>query len=184
MTLKLSKFIGLGLLLVAISLATYSCQTTPVENPNAAIGDQLVTEALDLWNNQNLAALDAHHHADFQRITPNGTTNGIDAYKAELQQEFQTWSNIKLDIKEHWVVGDVVLMLWNWTATNTAPLGEGIPASGKTMSVDGMSKITLVDGKVKEDLLFWDRQKGNETLGFTLVPPQMATTEPAKEGTN
>lgn len=174
MNSKLSKFVGIGLLFLTIALTTYSCQTAPPENPNKALAELIIADALDLWNNQNLSALDAHHHADFQRITPNGTVNGVDEYKTELQQTFQTWSDIKLEISEHWVADNVILMHWNWQGTNTGPLGKEIPATGKTMSVDGLSKTTIVDGKVKEDLLYWDRQKGNETLGFTLSPPVLA----------
>ena len=168
-----------ALLFSVVASVFMACQPAPTNDNSANVeaAEKIIAASLDLWNNKNVNALDSCTHADFKRITPFGTVEGLEAYKASFEQTFQTWSDAKLEISEHWVNGDVITMMWNWTGTNTGPLGEGIPATGKTISVPGMSKITMVDGKVMEDRLFWDRLASNETMGFTLVPPQLAEAD-------
>jgi predicted ester cyclase len=166
-----------------------ACQTAPTNKANEDFAAQYVQDEVDLWNNQNVSLLDKNYHTDSKRISPFGTLDGLDAFKTDIQETFQTWSDIDLSISEHWVKDDVITMLWTWKGTNTGPLGDGIPATGKTISIDGISKITLADGKVKEHRLFWDRLAGNLQMGFTLVPPKAPdttggdTTEPDDSNT-
>ena len=46
--------------------------------------------------------------------------------------------------------GDKVAVRWHVTGTHTASL-FGIPATGKSMDISGISILRLVDGKIAED---------------------------------
>ncbi|MFQ5447935.1 MAG: ester cyclase, partial [Saprospiraceae bacterium] len=141
-------------------------------------------KVVDLWNNGNMTVAEEIYAPDFKRISPMGTTTGIDEFKAGYDSMKKVYSDVKLTINDYWAKGDKVTVLWNFSATNTGPFAENMPATGKAFSNDGVSILTLKDGKIVNDWAAWDQLSIFTELGYTLQPPQMAEAEtPAENAT-
>jgi steroid delta-isomerase-like uncharacterized protein len=177
------KLVGsaLSLLLLCAALFFTACQTGGPDAANEALATELMDKALDVWNNGNMAAAEEMYSPDFTRTTPTGTVTGMDEFKAYYEAMTSAYSDVKLSFTDHWTKGDKVTVLWNFSATNTGPLGEDMPATGKAVSNDGVSILTLKDGKIVNDWALWDQLGAFTELGYTLQPPQMAEADAPAE---
>jgi steroid delta-isomerase-like uncharacterized protein len=68
--------------------------------------------------------------------------------------------------------GDVVATRWTGRGTNTGEL-MGMPATGRQITVDGMTYSRIVDGKAREAWITWDTLAMMQQLGA--VPETMPT---------
>jgi steroid delta-isomerase-like uncharacterized protein len=68
--------------------------------------------------------------------------------------------------------GDVVATRWTGRGTNTGEL-IGMPATGRQITVDGMTYSRIVDGKAREAWITWDTLAMMQQLGA--VPETMPT---------
>jgi len=169
------------LLLCAVLLFT-ACQTGDPDAASEALATELLDKALDFWNNGNLAAAEEMYSPDFKRTTPTGTISGMDELKAYYGDVTTSLSDFKLTFTDHWTKGDKITVVWNLSATNTGPFGENMPATGKAYSSDGMTVLTVKEGKIVNDLAIWDQLNVFMQLGYNLQPPQLAKAEnPAAE---
>lgn len=111
-----------------------------------------------------------HDHALLEDIV------GLDAFKAYVTALRTTYPDFKATVHEQIVKGDKIITRWTVTATNTGPvqtpMGE-VPPTGKAMSVNGAEILTVVNGKITEDWVFYNQLYAYMQLGFTLTPPQL-----------
>ena len=100
---------------------------------------------------------------------------GLEAFGAYVTSLRTAYPDFKATIQEQIVKGDKMITRWTATGTNTGPLqtpmGE-LPPTGKAMSVPGAEILTLVNGKITEDWIFYNMLYSYTQLGFTLTPPQ------------
>ncbi|MBI5913925.1 MAG: ester cyclase [Bacteroidetes bacterium] len=163
---------------VATTLLFTACQP-PAVNPDAAneaLVKPMTEMILDIWNNGNMAQLEQLYAPDFTRRDIGGTAKGYDEFKASFENIKKTYSNFKLTLKESWVKGDKVTFVWNVSSTHSGPFGEGMPATGKPVSIDGVSILTLKDGKVVDDWAVFDQASVLTQVGYTFQPPATAAT--------
>ena len=109
------------------------------------------------------------------------TTKGAEEFKAAYENTKITYPDLKITMKDSWVKGDKITSLWNASGTNSGPFGEGMPATGKPINVDGTTIQLLKDGKVSEEWVFFDQATAFAQVGYTFQPPATASTkaEPA-----
>ena len=74
---------------------------------------------------------------------------GLDAWKAVVTGFLTAFPDIHITIDEQISVGDTTVTRWHARATHNGPFGP-IPATGRSLSFDGLIFDHLVDGKVKE----------------------------------
>ncbi len=175
------------LLLGTTSLLMWSaCQPAATVAPStgAALTDEqvkaMMDKTLDLWNNHNLAVVEELYAPDFHRTTPRSSMKGYDEFKAYHADIKKIYPDLKLTITSSWAQGDQVISKWNYTATNTGAFSENLPATGKPVSVDGVSILTLKDGKVVEDWSVWDQWGAFMAMGYKLQPPSTAAAPAEK----
>ena len=174
--MKTKSILKIAVLLMAVTALFSACQQ-PAANPDAAneaLLKPLTEMTLDLWNNGNMAALENIYAPDFTRTDNNGTVKSYDEFKASFENLKKVYSDFKLSLKESWVKGDKATFIWNVTAIHSGPFGEGMPATGKPVSVDGVSIFTLKDGKVVKDWAVWDQAGVFAQVGYTFTPPAVA----------
>ena len=78
-----------------------------------------------------------------------------------------------ITVDEQIAEGDRVATRWTGRGTNTGEL-LGMPATGKQVTIEGISIERIVDGKVREALVTWDTLSMLQQLGAVpeTVPAQ------------
>jgi len=123
--------------------------------------------------------LDAAMAANFQRRSPGGlTTDGLDAFKKAVTDFRTSWPDTKVVFDESHFMKDLSFHLWTFTGTNTGP-GEMAP-TGKSTKVSGATLIRYQDGKIVEELVFFDALDWRTQMGFTLTLPASGETPAAQ----
>lgn len=100
------------------------------------------------------------------------TTENLAALK-NLISEFRTaYPDTKIEPNDNHNLGDQSIKLWAAIATNTGP-GAKTP-TGKGMKVSGMTRVRYKDGKIVEELVYFDALDMQTQLGYILLPPAAA----------
>ena len=116
---------------------------------------------LELFNDSNFVK-DVVMHASPADVV------GIDSMKAFYANYLTGFSNIEFTIKDIFGQGDKLVKHWNFRGTHS---GEffGIPATGKAVSLDGVTLVKMSGGKIAEEQDFFDNLDFLTQLG--LMPP-------------
>ena len=162
------------LLLVAIAtLAFSSCSTgekqAQKEDPVEAnikmythVWDEIVNNGkLDMFNDSNFTP-DVIMHANSENIV------GIEQARAYYANYLTGFSNIQFTIKDVFGQGDKIVKHWNFSGTHTGDF-FGIPATGKPVSIDGVTLVRMSNGRIAEEQDFMDNLDFMIQLG--LIPP-------------
>lgn len=126
------------------------------------VWDEIINkEKLDMFNDSNFTK-DVVMHA-----SPNDIV-GIDSARAYYANYLTGFSNIIFTIKDVVGQGDKLVKQWNFKGTHTGNF-FGIPATGKKVSLDGVTLVRMSNGKIAEERDFFDNMDFMTQLG--LMPP-------------
>jgi steroid delta-isomerase-like uncharacterized protein len=126
------------------------------------VWDEIINHGkLDMFNDSNFTKDVVMH------VRPDKT--GIDSARAYYANYLTGFSNITFTIKDVFGQGDKLVKHWNFSGTHT---GEffGIPATGKKVSLDGVTLVRMSNGKIAEEEDFFDNYDFMTQLG--LLPAQ------------
>lgn len=131
---------------------------------------QAVVDALLAgWNHGNLDGLDDHLSPDTVRRAPaslNSDANNLSEFKQVITDFRTTFPDAKVTITHITFQGDRSYAEWTFEGTNT---GHGdFPPTGKSVTIQGASHGKYADGKMVEELVFFDGMDMMGQLG--LVP--------------
>lgn len=162
-------------LFAAIALFTLffsACSTTPEAKPDRVeanikaythVWDEVMNKGkLDMINDSNFTADVVFH------MKP-ADVKGIDSARAYYANFLTGFSNIQFTIKDVFGQGDKLVKYWNFKGTHTGNF-FGIPATGKSVDLDGSTIVLMRDGKIAEEQDFYDNMDFMTQLG--LVPAQ------------
>jgi steroid delta-isomerase-like uncharacterized protein len=90
---------------------------------------------------------------------------GIAAAKAYYANFVTGFSNRKFTVKETFASGDKLTKYWEFKGTHSGDF-MGIPATGKTISVEGCTIAKMVNGKIVEERDFMDNMEFMKQLGL------------------
>ena len=93
---------------------------------------------------------------------PNLDVAGFKQMVAGLLAAFP---GLRFTIEDQFVAGNRVATRWVAEGTNSAPLGS-VPATGRTVRVDGLILDRVADGKVVERWEQWDQAGMMQQLGL------------------
>lgn len=167
-----------------IAVIAVSCNT--MGNSDAAKNDAAKARVQSFYdqviNAHNPTAVDSFCAADFVDHNPDPGHSGKGT--AELKTSFGDFFTAFPDVhvKTNFMVaeGDTVVAHVTLTGTNSGTLG-GMPATNKSMTVDGVDIIHLKDGKAVERWGVFDNAKMMQDLGMMPAPTNMAdSTAPKK----
>jgi steroid delta-isomerase-like uncharacterized protein len=123
----------------------------------------------DVWTKGNLGVVDELVAPDGVSHDPiSGDIQGVAAIKAQVTEYRAAFPDLRFAVLDILVSGDRACVRWTATGTHKAPL-MGIPATGQTHSVDGVSVCRITNGKLVEQWPVWDTLKFAQNLG--IVPP-------------
>ncbi len=89
---------------------------------------------------------------------------GIAGAKAYYANFVTGFSNRKFIVKDMYASGDKVTKYWQFKGTHTGDF-MGIPASGKTVDIEGCTIAKMVNGKIVEERDFMDNMSFLTQLG-------------------
>lgn len=137
--------------------------TTIIEN-NKSIARRLIHE---FWNNgrpELAVELVSHEYERIELFTP-GMLHGPDG----LMQAAMIWRgafpDARITIDDIIAENDEVAMQWTFTGTHLGEL-NGTPATGREVKVQGMSICTIVDGKIRKEIVSADMLTLLKQLGI------------------
>ncbi|MFI5128909.1 MAG: ester cyclase [Chitinophagales bacterium] len=127
------------------------------------VWDEIINkEKLDMFNDSNFTK-DVVMHASPTDIV------GIDSARAYYANYLTGFSNISFTIKDVFGQGDKLVKHWNFSGTHTGVF-FGIPATGKKVSLDGVTLVRMSNGKIAEERDFFDNYEFMMQLG--LIPAE------------
>lgn len=140
--------------------------------------------AKDSWEafNQKDAAKAASYYAENAVLADYGAEKP-DSGRAQIQQMWQGYITAFPDghvtIEGEVAHGDMVVLRWHGTGTNTGPFME-MPATNKRVEDHGCSVYHIADGKILHEWQYWDRAGFMMQLGM-MPRPGAGAAEGKKE---
>lgn len=144
---------------------------TPTTAENKALVRRLIEEAA---NEKDFDVYEELLANDFILHTPSGpeeTVTGVEAYEEFVRGFFEAFPDLTVTIEEIVAEDDLVAYRATYTGTHEGDI-MGIPATGKTMRIDGNVFVRMVDGKVAELNGQLDTLRMMQQLGVTELPSE------------
>lgn len=90
---------------------------------------------------------------------------GIDSAREYYANFLTGFSDIQFAIRDIFGQGDKIVKYWNFKGTHAGDF-FGIPATGKTVSLDGTTLVKMSNGKIAEERDFYDNYDFLNQLGL------------------
>lgn len=127
----------------------------------------------DILNKRQLDMInEAHFQKEVLLKTQPEDVVGLDNFKAYYSNFLTGFSDIEFRIISIFGQGDQLVKHWNFKGTHS---GEffGIPATGKSVNLDGVTLVTMKNGKVAQEQDFMDNSIFMQQLGLLSNPENM-----------
>jgi len=157
-----------------ITLSFTACSSPEKETGKANPVEANIKAYSNVWDEiMNKGKLDMFNDSNFTkdvviRTSPSDVV-GIDSVRAYYANFLTGFSNIQFTIKDVFGQGEKLVKYWNFKGKHTG-LFFGIPATGKTVSLDGTTIVRMANGKIAEERDFFDNLDFMTQLGR--IPPQ------------
>jgi steroid delta-isomerase-like uncharacterized protein len=100
-----------------------------------------------------------HYLADVRGWSPSYDFEGIESWLDLLAKQNDPFSEIETSLHLVAETDDTVVTEWTWAGTHTGTIeadGFELPATGKRISMKGLSVFEFTDGKVASFRQYWD----------------------------
>ncbi len=128
---------------------------------------------LEIFNQNRLAVADEIHTVGYSNhdpyAPPGGYGRGPQATKNVVTLFRAAFPDVHFTIDQQIADGDMVATRWTATGTNIGPL-NGMPPTGKRITVSGISIERFEDGKIAETRVNWDFLSMLQQLGVIPQP--------------
>jgi steroid delta-isomerase-like uncharacterized protein len=123
----------------------------------------------ELWNDWNLAVADEILAPDLCfRGSLGASSVGIDGFKDYFEQARTVFPDLRAQVDELIVAGDVVVARLTWSATHAGEI-FGVPSTGRRWSYVGVGIFHLDAGQIRGAWIVGDTQELWRALG--VAPP-------------
>ncbi len=171
MKLRLARILPLVALVGAFSAcqkAAPPAAATPEATDYAVILGPMSDQFITMWNTKNYEVLDTLLAPDFKRVAPDQNANNPEEMKAFVKQVHTAYPDFHIVVDAVAYTQDHAFIRWTATGTNT---GDGaVKATGKPLTLEGMTMLIFRDGKLVEEDVFFDSASVNSQLGTTALP--------------
>lgn len=160
------------LLLTALSAVLLTgCATT--HQSALQRNNEIIQRYFEQWaNHGETAVADELIATNVVLRNPPAVLRSLADYKKGMAGFHAAFPDLHFTIEDQIAQGDKVAVRWTLRGTQKADY-QGYPASGKPMTVTGISIFRLADGKIREIHVNMDRHGMMEQLGWlpTTAPP-------------
>ncbi len=127
----------------------------------------------EAWSKGNLEVVDEVYAPSF---LINGERMSADTMKQAIQYYRTVFPDLQISVEDLVAEGDTVVYRWVWRGTQHGELTESpfgpIPATGKQVTIQGISTQRYEHGKVVADWFNWDALGLYQQLGVIPTPDQ------------
>ena len=150
------------LILLSVILISWSCSNSKTERDikmYTETWDNIVNDSnIDLINNTNFTD-------SITLISSPENIVGIENFKAYYKNFLTGFSDIKFTMISVFGQDDNIVKHWNFKGIHSGDF-FGIPATGKTVDIDGVTLVKMKDGKIAEEQDFMDNMLFMQQLGI------------------
>ncbi|HCF04489.1 ester cyclase [Flavobacterium sp.] len=154
------------LVLLAISVSLFACKSEA--DKNEKIAQDNIKFYSNVWevaiNQGDISILDEAYAPDVVLHTVPETKGAANA-KAYYANYVTGFSDREFIVKEIFAQGNKLTKYWIFKGKHTGDF-FGIPATGKTISVEGCTIATIINGKITEERDFFDNLEFLRQLGL------------------
>jgi ketosteroid isomerase-like protein len=140
-------------------------------------GSHVVDRSYETWNSGNVDGLQELYAIDADVAIPGASAQGREQIGALWGAIISAFPDGRLTELLRLDCGGHIVSENNLSGTHTAPLvtpqGDEIPATGNSVSVDGVSIFKIENGEIQSEHLYFDQMTFLAQLG--LIPPQPTT---------
>lgn len=128
--------------------------------------EQLMDDYTALWNG-DFTKLDAvaDSVAIYHPSAPDGEIHGREALEAFIREYHSAYPDFHIEVHDWIARGEVIMKEYTMTGTHEGEF-DGLPPTGREVESTGMAKITVDDGEVREDRLYFNQLEALEQLGL------------------
>ncbi len=139
---------------------------TSQQEKNKAVAARVFEE---IFNQGKFQVADEIYASDFVN---HGLHKNFDlqADQAAVHAEKKAFPDLKITVDRMVAEGDLVTVVWTFRGTNTAA-GYGLPATGATIELRGITVWRIVDGKIREEWTSFDDMQAARQLVTQLKWP-------------
>jgi steroid delta-isomerase-like uncharacterized protein len=127
----------------------------------------------EVWNKQNLSAADELIASNFVDHDPQSSVQGLEGYKQFVRYYLTAFPDSHFTVEDEISDGQMVVTRWTVTGTHTGNLGA-IPATGRRITITGISCGRVENGKMVEAWTNWDTLGMMQQLGVLAATAQQA----------
>ena len=127
-------------------------------------------------NFRYIGAVKAIWSADIVDRFPDRTCRGIDEVAGYFETTFAALPDMRIEVISIAEQDDAVFARWRLTGTHSGPV-QGIEATGKPITLDGMDHFVLRDGKIVSNFVVFDQMQYSRQLG--ILPAQDSAADKA-----
>jgi steroid delta-isomerase-like uncharacterized protein len=154
----------LAVLLLFLTVAWFvPSQAHDVEAQNKVVARSFFEDVLDTGKLEDYSK---SHAPDFVAHT-EGRLASLEEDMAAAREQRKAVPDMRVKVNHIVAEGDLVSVYWTASGTNTAPLW-GMPATGKSLSISGMTLFRFARGLIQEEWSVFDQYSIMKQLG--LVP--------------
>jgi steroid delta-isomerase-like uncharacterized protein len=152
----------LAVLLLFLTVAwCVPSQAKDVEAQNKAVARSFFEDVLDTGKLENYPK---SHAPDFVAHA-EGHAASLEEDIAAAREQRKALPDMRVKVNHIVAEGDLVSVHWTASGTNTAP-GWGMPATGKSVSVNGMTVFRFASGLIQEEWSVFDQYSIMKQLGL------------------
>lgn len=118
--------------------------------------EKFIAKFLDHWNLGTCYDFDEVYHRDFKFAMPGTSADlGLPEYEEWIEVMRTAYPDLNVSILEVVTEGDKIVLHWLFKGTNDGALRHS-PASGRYVTLPGMTLFQLRDGKVAHARWYYD----------------------------
>ncbi len=122
------------------------------------IWDEIINNGkLDLFNDSNFTKDLVMHEGAIDVV-------GIDSARLYYANFLTGFSNVSFTIKDVFGQGNKIVKYWNFKGSHSGVF-FGIPSTGKTVNIEGVTLVRMENGKIAEERDFIDNLEFMQQLG-------------------
>ncbi len=124
----------------------------------------------DIINKGQIDLINATHFTDnITMVASPENVVGIENFKGFYNNFLSGFSNITFTVKDVFGQGDKIVKHWNFKGTHTGNF-FGIPATGNTVDIDGVTLVKMEGNKIAQEQDFMDNMVFMQQLGVLSSP--------------
>ncbi len=158
-------------LILILIIAFASISTSFSQRSNIKKDIKMYSNVWDeIVNTGNLDLIsDKHFDNNITLVTSPENVVGIENFKAYYDNFITGFSDIEFTIVDVFGQGDKIVKHWNFKGKHTGDF-FGIPGSGKSVDVDGVTLVKMKNGKIAKEQDFMDNMVFLQQLGLLSNP--------------